>query len=108
VPVTQCPNIYKLAVRGAKKNSSFWELVLGFGLSVSLARQVPYHLSLTSSPFCAGYFGDGVWLLLRLVWIMILLFTLPINDGIASAHYYAHFFFKMELAIFFAQTVLEL
>jgi hypothetical protein len=25
-----------------------------------LAKQVLYHLSHTSSPFCCGYFGDGV------------------------------------------------
>jgi hypothetical protein len=31
-----------------------------FDLKALLAKQVPYHLSHTSSPFCSGYFGDGV------------------------------------------------
>jgi hypothetical protein len=33
---------------------------LNAGLAKCLAKQVLYHLSHTSSPFCSGYFGDGV------------------------------------------------
>jgi hypothetical protein len=36
----------------------FFFLFLGLGFA--LAKQVLYHLSHTSSPFCSGYFGDKV------------------------------------------------
>jgi hypothetical protein len=35
---------------------------LGFELkALPVAKQVLYYLSHISSPFCSGYFGDGVW-----------------------------------------------
>jgi hypothetical protein len=40
---------------------SFFLLVgLGFDEGFTLAKQACYHLSHTFSPFCCGYFGDGV------------------------------------------------
>jgi hypothetical protein len=43
------------------------ELVFEFCTS-ALAKQALYHLSHTSSPFCSGYFGDGVSQTICLDW----------------------------------------
>jgi hypothetical protein len=38
----------------------FFVVALGLIEGFALAKQVLYHLSHTSSPFCSSYFGDGV------------------------------------------------
>jgi hypothetical protein len=38
-------------------------VVVEFGLSFTLAKEVPYHFSQASSPFCSGYFSYTVSLL---------------------------------------------
>jgi hypothetical protein len=41
---------------------------LGFELSQGFAKLAPYHLSHNSSPFCSGYFEDGVLPTICLGW----------------------------------------
>jgi hypothetical protein len=47
-----------------------------FGCFGGIARQMLYHLSPTSSPFCSGYFEIGSHFLPRPTWIVIVLFML--------------------------------
>jgi hypothetical protein len=43
------------------KRQSIFLVGLGFDFkSFELAKQALYHLSYTSSPFCSGYFEDGI------------------------------------------------
>jgi hypothetical protein len=58
----------------------FFFFLVGLGFGLRPAKQVFYCLSHTSSPFCSGYFGDGVTELFALAGLGITVLPISVSQ----------------------------
>jgi hypothetical protein len=80
----------------------------GWILGFALARQVHYHLSYNSSPFCFGYFEVRSHFLPRLTWTTVLFMFPTVAGMMTGTYHHAHLFsFEMGVLWTFAWAGLE-